>query len=249
MRRNNELIIAGPENSDQKTLNETYWQGFNEPVLFFNLSVQEPVRYLAELVLEIQQHPKNLTAHIERIVICYRENLIEPLYAALLDFLIVLNQRGSAISRRMVGGALSKLTDRQRALLLAAINKEINDVSLIEGNSFSIFCRGLSGTLAMIEKLSKKEFTDSDSLKLAQDAVEYSQLDEAMLILENAIYEQPHKVELHEFLLELYKSTLNRARFEATFARLLAMESVLVGYSLQQSWSQLEVYFDQMCHE
>jgi hypothetical protein len=243
MNRTSELVFVDQALSDQRITNETYWHFFKDTVQLFDTPLQDRVRYVSELVNEIQNHPKDLTAHIQRIFCCYREDLTDPLFAALVDFLIVLNKRGKAISRRMITGAASKLSDQQCTLLKSVINEEIDDILLIEGNCYSIFCRGVSGTVNLIEKMGTNELTRHDPLKLAQDAVEYCQLEEAMLILESALAEQLKRIELHESLLELYKLTQNRARFENTLARLRDIESFMADKSLQKGWNQLKDYF------
>lgn len=210
----------------------------------FRPSLQYSAQYLPELVHEIQKHPKNLNAHVQRIFCCYRENLTAPLYAALVDFLIVLNKRGKAISWRLIGGALSKLSSSQGALLKAVLTGEINDISLLEGNGYSVFCRGLSGTVKLIEKLDEQKEYFSDPLKLAQDAVEYSQLEDAMLILERAIEEQPQSLELHTFLLELYKCTHNRTRFETVSARLQYSGILMNDIRIRNVWDLLKDDFE-----
>lgn len=95
---------------------------------------------------------------------------------ALVDFLIVLDKRGKRISRRMMAGIASKLSLQQNAVLNAAIIDEISDISLIDGNCYNIFCRGLIGTVNLIDKQSITGSSNIDPLQLAEDTVEYSQL-------------------------------------------------------------------------
>jgi len=248
MNRASELIFIGQAPSDQGIVNEDFWHFSKDTVQLFDMPLQDREQYVSELVYEIQKHPKNLAAHIQRIACCYQEDLTDPLFAALVDFLIVLNKRGKAISRRMIGGTTTKLSSRQQALLKSVINEEIDDISLIEGNCHSIFCRGLSGTVNLIKKIDTDGSTHHNPLKLAQDAVEYCQLDEAMLILESALIDHPQWIELHESLLELYKSTHDQARFESAFARLRNMESFIADSSIQKGWNQLKDFFEQKYH-
>lgn len=210
---------------------------------------QDSALSLPELVNEIRKHPNNLAAHIQRIFCCYRDDLADPLHAALVDFFIVLNKRGQAISRRMLGGSLAKLSDRQGALLKAALTEEMDDVSLLEGNRYSLFCRGLSGTVQLIEKLDEQKMNDIDPLTLARDAVEYCQLEEAMLILESAIEEQPQPLEIHQLLLELYESTQNQTRFESVLTRLQHRDLFKHDPALQKVWDRPKDYFEPQYHE
>lgn len=240
-----QLIFVDQELSSHKT-EDVFYDSYSCQATGQGLrtSLQYSAQYLPELVHEIQKHPKNLNAHVQRIFCCYRDNLSAPLYAALVDFLIVLNKRGKAISRRMIGGTLSKLSPRQGALLKAVLTGEINDISVLEGNGYSVFCRGLSGTVKLIEKLDERKEHFSDPLRLARDAVEYSQLEDAMLILERAIEEQPQPLELHTFLLELYQSTHNRTRFETVFVRLQDLGILMSDLPIRNVWELMKEDFE-----
>ena len=194
--------------------------------------------YLVALVHEIKRKPTRLITHIRRIFWCYREQLTEPLFAALVDFLIILNHRGQAISRKMVSGARSRLTPAQQAILNAALADPDKDMSLLPGNRFSVLSKGLEGTITVIEKIAESDFSNHDPLQLAEDAIEYCQLDEAMDILENAIREQPDRLPLHHALLSLYQSIHERPRFEK-----MATELTAQGV-LPDDWDRLKDYFE-----
>lgn len=204
---------------------------------------------LVDVVYEIQKHPDNLAAHVYRILICYRVNLTEALYAALIDLLIVLNRRGQALSRRMVGGALTKLNRNHVEALKHVFGNCNSDPALLEGNCFSLFSRGLTGTGFLIEKHVAEEVSERNSLRLAQDAVEYSQLDEAMQILENSLDEQDQQDGIHQLLLELYRSTANHARFSLTLSSLNDLDWFAENSSLKNRWQLLQDYFEQKQRE
>ncbi len=244
MNTSSDLIFIDQPLSDQGLTNESYWNYFKDTSHLLNNPLQNREQQITELVYEIQKHPKDLKAHIQRIFFCYQEDLTDPLFAALVDFLIVLDKRGKHISRRMMAGTTSKLSVGQNAVLTAAINDEISDMSLLNGNCYSVYCQGLIGTVNLVDKQNAAASSNLDPLKLAEDAVEYSQLDEAMDILESAIAENPERMELHDFLLELYKSTNKQARFEQMFARLCDLDPFLADQNISDSWNQLKNYFE-----
>lgn len=167
---------------------------------------RSPEQVLRNLVLHISRKPRQLITHIQRIYYCYHANLSEQLFAALVDFLVVLERRGAKISRRMIIGARSKLSREQYKLLRAFMMNEM-DIALLEGNQYSIFTKGLIGTQNLVQQVSSSDEQAYDPLDLARDYIEYSQLSEAKDVLENAIINEPHRLELHQSLLELYKST------------------------------------------
>ncbi|WP_036250922.1 MULTISPECIES: type IV pilus assembly protein FimV [Methylobacter] len=165
-----------------------------------------PEQTLKNLVFHIARKPRQLIAHIQRIYYCYSADLSEQLFAALVDFLVILDRRGAKISRRMIKGARSKLSREQYRLLQAFMVNEM-DVALLAGNQYSIFTRGLIGTQNLVRLVDASEEQTYDPLDLARDYIEYSQLTEAKDVLEKAIISEPHRLELHQGLLELYKST------------------------------------------
>jgi hypothetical protein len=61
-----------------------------------------PEQTLKNLVFHIARKPRQLIAHIQRIYYCYSADLSEQLFAALVDFLVILDRRGAKISRRMI---------------------------------------------------------------------------------------------------------------------------------------------------
>ncbi|PKM13163.1 MAG: hypothetical protein CVV13_02770 [Gammaproteobacteria bacterium HGW-Gammaproteobacteria-3] len=203
-----------------------------------NFDNQNESDYLTGLVHELSRNPGCLLAHVRRIYWCYRERLTEPLFAALVDFLMVLNHRGHAISRKMVQGARSQLTAAQRDILNTALADSTQDIAVLPGNRFSVFSKGLEGTSTLIETVTAAVVFDHDPLHLAEDAMKYSQLDEAMTILEVAIQERPERLPLHHALLELYRSTHEQARFEKMASELSVDERVL-----PEDWKNLKNYF------
>ncbi|MDO9238737.1 MAG: hypothetical protein Q7U30_01885, partial [Methylicorpusculum sp.] len=80
-----------------------------------------------------------------------------------------------------------------------------------------------------------------DPLLLARDCIEYSQLDEAQKLLETAIVEYPGRLELHQELTALYRSTRNLDRFNEMNSKLIASD-----ITLPECWQQLEVYFKEL---
>ncbi len=158
---------------------------------------------LEHLVFQISRKPDNLLPHIQRIYHCFQENLTEQLYAALLDFFIILQNRGKTLRLRMLRGSMSRLSKQHNALLLAYLDKQ----TALPGNSFSVLHSGRVGNTDFIKVADLPSARDHDPLQLARDFINYSQLAEAKDVLERAILEQPQNSTLSGLLLELYRST------------------------------------------
>jgi hypothetical protein len=198
-----------------------------------------PQQTLELIVFEILTKPTALIAHLQRIYFCYQHNLQDPLFAALVDFLIVLEGKGHSLGRRMVNGAKSKLQPWQYAILNNALKAVSDEVKWLQGNMYSLFSRGLIGTNILVIKEENKTQQEYDPLDIARDFIAYSQLEPAMDTLENAILLDIERHELHDDLLELYKVTHSLERFIKMYDALLGQTKTMpVG------WNELKGFFN-----
>ncbi len=201
----------------------------------------ETSQYDDELEIQvflITKKPKCLINHVQRIHYCFQKNLNNQLFAAIVDFLVVLNHKGQAISWRMVLGSQSRLSSQQSTELKCYLKDGGMGVNLLQGNQYSVFSRGLVGTNKMVQLIGKEEQI-KDPLMIALDHIEYSQLDEAKKVLEEAILAQPDRKDLQQELCNLYKLTGDSFRFHQMLARLTRL-----GISVTDDWNQLNNYFE-----
>jgi hypothetical protein len=171
---------------------------------------------------------------LQRIHYCFSHYLNEQLYAALIDLLIVLNAAGRELSKRMILGSRSRLTDSQFQALKQVL-KNHGSAESLPCNRFSLFAKGLQSSSVLVQMLEAARETEHDPLQLARDYVEFSQLDEAARVLEQAILIRPERSELHRELLSLYRSTRDRIGFKR-----IHDELIRVGASLPPEWAQLQ---------
>lgn len=195
---------------------------------------------LESLIFKILTEPKALRVHLQRIFFCYQHNLTDDLFAALTDFLIILGGKGREISRRMVRGTKSKLSTSQYATLKNALNLSADELKLLKGNVYSLFSLGLIGSNVLVEKETQTKLPEIDPLDLARDYIAYSQLDTAMDTLENAIFVNFDRQELHDDLLELYKLTRSKDRFLKMYNSL--SEKIA---TIPAAWNELKDFFNE----
>jgi hypothetical protein len=136
----------------------------------------------------------------------------------------------------MINGSANLIGTEQR-LLLEQYLKNPGGV-VLPGNKFTILKHDLMGTLQLIEKQKAQE-TEHDHLVLAQDFIEYSQLESAVEVLEQGVNTDSARTDLQEKLLELYRLTDNEASFRLTYKSLLGNKRALVS-----GWKTLERHFD-----
>ena len=90
----------------------------------------------------------------------------------------------------------------------------------------------------MIQQIEKEEKED-DPLAIALDYIEYSQLDEAKQVLEEAILVRPERLDLRQELIDLYRLTGDSNGFHQMLAKLTRL-----GISITDDWNQLNNYFE-----
>jgi hypothetical protein len=193
---------------------------------------------LEMLVFRVSRKPKYLIAHVERIYYCFRHALNEQLFGALVDLLIVLNRDGKALGKRMINGSKARLTENQFQALINHLNDRSSKADLLPPNRYSVFAKGLQSTADMVTLAKVSGEKEHDALTLARDYVEYSQLDNAIYVLEQAILLDPERKELHNELLSLYRSTRNQAGFERIYEELSRKD-----LRLPTEWKQLNDFF------
>jgi hypothetical protein len=196
---------------------------------------------LERLVYQVSRKANNLEAHLERIYYCFQNDLKEQLFGALVDLMIVLNKNGLALGKRMVLGARSKLTENQFRTHNDLLENNLSGSTQLIGNQYSVFSRGVQSVAILL--LINEEYSEMslDPLALARDYVEFSQLNDAVHVLEEAVLAQPEKTELHKELLALYRSTGNSSGFNRLYK--IVLEKNLM---LSPEWKQLEDFFTRM---
>ncbi|MFI3218751.1 MAG: hypothetical protein QX189_06470 [Methylococcales bacterium] len=237
MSNNTHLVTCDDGDVPEKSEVEGHFSLKNTGILWGSAEVLQPNESLEKLVFLIAKKPKQLTSHVQRISYCFQKNLNKQLFAAIVDFLIVLNRQGQPISWRVILGAKSRLTTEQFEELKVYLKGKHTDINLLSGNQYSIFSKGLVGVNKLIQQIEKEEKED-DPLAIALDHIEYSQLDEAKKVLEEAILVQPERQDLRQELCDLYKLTGDSSGFHQMMAKLTRL-----GVGMTDDWNQLNNYF------
>ncbi len=96
-----------------------------------------------QIIFKILRNPKHLISHIQRIYFTYNLSMNDPLYAALVDLLVVLDGSGKHLSTRMVTHTRPLLSKQQYETLTCFLKTQ-NTSKLIE-NKFTVLTQGLVG--------------------------------------------------------------------------------------------------------
>lgn len=229
---NNLVILRGQNNLETISDCQSFW--IDSDISNFIDRPLDPESLLDKLTHKVSRNPADLLAHLRRIHCCFANGFSRQLYAALLDLLIVLNGKGTQLSRKLIVGCASRLDANMRQSLRAYSLKP----NRMRSEIFSLLHPGIIGHLHLVDYVHHGH-VDRDFLALAHDFIEYSQLDEAMDVLEQGLLVDAESPEAQTLLLELYRSTFSEDRFNKQFQILTA-----VNASLIDGWEVLKRYFD-----
>ncbi len=194
-------------------------------------------RYLARTVART---PVNLIAQIQRTNIHLSQRDAEGSYGALLDLFIALGDKGISIRRRMLRRAKPLLTEEQFRALALCLDSGLSATDPMPPSSRSVLSKGLTGTGQLVVRINEEQTSPStrDPLEEAIEHLEYSQTDKAREILEQALFDDPSRPELHSNLLAIYRASNDLESFTAMRNKL--NES---GKPLTEEWKQLAGHF------
>ena len=193
---------------------------------------------LSRLVHLILRNPKNLLAHVQRIHFCYQKSKEIQLYAALLDLFVVLDGKATALANKMLYATRSVLAEEDFVGLKAYLQS--GKMETIRDNCFAVIPAFSPAASVLIHKEIPQGEIKHDFLQLAHSYIEYSQLEEAIGVLEQALDDEPSNIEVQQLLLQLYRSTSNVIRFKTKFS-----ESVANNLELIPEWQELDMFFEE----
>ena len=162
----------------------------------------------------------------------------QGLFAALLDLFIALGARGLRLRQRMLNISEELLTEDQINSLGENLLRGMVPAG-IPGVQGSILGQGMIGNHALVTSGSTDRSRVRDPLIEAREYLEYSQLDDARAVLEQAVLAEPDRADLHLELLDIYRSTRDKASFNAMIAMLEGMDNPLID-----EWAKLALLFE-----
>jgi len=194
-----------------------------------------------QLIYRVRRSPKRLMFHLQRIYFCFNNKLPEQLYAALIDLFYILDGKGKEFSQRIAAEVSFILAEKESAKIKAYLSS-YNEFLLV-GNKYSIFTRGMISSLPVITE-TDIVVEEYDVLALARDYIEYSQLEQAMNVLQDGIIEMPQRTELQHELLELYTITKSYLAYKK-------MTNQLMEYQIDitAEWQDSAKYFAELNNE
>ena len=94
----------------------------------------------SQLVYKVQRDPQHLISHVQRIYYTYHHKMSDPLYAAFVDFLLVLDGGGKDLITRLLSQTKTTLLQHHYQLIVRYLND--NNTDLLVGNKYTVLTDG-----------------------------------------------------------------------------------------------------------
>jgi len=204
--------------------------------LLVDKSAQQVCDFLAH---HIARKPQDLVVHVQRIKLAAEHDLKPVLKGALLDLYIALGTRGYDLRQRMLKLASGVLSEESIQFLADGLEDGVGASHFIPDAGVSVLCKSIAGNIEFIRAGSVAGESLFDPLEQALANIEWSQLEAACEVLEEAIHAGNSSLEQQALLLDLYQKTDAQARFSVTYSNIekSAMQD-------QAAWEVLASHFD-----
>jgi hypothetical protein len=177
-------------------------------------------RNAAFLSHTVARMPKNLRFHVLRINLLADEGDAAGVWSALIDLFLVLQQEGVPLKKRLLDRCGELLGVEKTSFLRGHVERGLSNSGDLPLAPSSVLCLGLSGTNRLIRRRGQQQAAGRDPLVDAQEHIEYGQLDQAQSVLEDALRDDPQRVQLHLELLAIYRGKRDLDAFLAMFGSL-----------------------------
>ncbi len=177
--------------------------------------------YLRHLEERIERNPRDLHAHVERVLLRIGCRDGADVHAALVDLFVALGTGGRALRVRLIGMAAAQLTAGQRAFLEAHLDAGLDAGSAGADVRGSRLSWPVAGTMQIVRRRGTAVSDAVGPLELAREQIASGDEAAAQSLLEEALERDPGRQDVCLELLELYRRRADRAGFERTRTALL----------------------------
>lgn len=211
--------------------------GSNHLKLKVNIQSDKTIEYLEHAVTK---SPVDLRSHVQRIYQQIDRKDREAVFGALLDLFYALKSSGRSLRERMLTASRTILNQEGYQFLMQHLTTGIGENEAVPSSNSSLLSKGHSSGKQLVIKQDDGRATRQDPLDEARDHLEYGQIDEARQVLEEAILKHPNRKDLHQDLLEIYRSTNHKSAFIAMLENLNPVTNPMAD-----AWRELMVLFDE----
>ncbi|MEJ2619251.1 MAG: hypothetical protein P8163_03110 [Candidatus Thiodiazotropha sp.] len=202
----------------------------------------EPQLWSNHLAYRSAREPENLLNHVRRIYLHLETNQTEELYGAMLDLFLVLGDRGSALRKRLLKKAKSRLPSDTFEMFANNLKEGLRKNQPYPTSPYSVLGNFFDEGLSLFDEVGPSEAESgksADPLELAHEELTFGDISVAQEILEKAILASPERMGLHFGLLEIYKHT-------RSLSDLIRMQQQLGEHTdiAKTSWKKTRQYLE-----
>ncbi len=178
------------------------------------------IQAVEQLSHRVSRTPHDLKVHLHRIIASHYSRQPESLYGALLDLFIVLDKKGFLLRQRLFNKFSVSLQEFQLTALKQTLVLGAAKLESLPHSRCSRFSKGVVGSTHLVIKTGEPSQHQFSVLDEARDLIDSGLIEDARMILEQALIQQPDDEHVSRELLELYKCTKNTYAFVAIYAQL-----------------------------
>jgi hypothetical protein len=193
-------------------------------------------RHLAK---KVRRNPRDLRAHVQRILVYISENDSDSIYAALVDLFLILGDRGLHIRKNLLNKALPFLDRDKSHFLMSHIECGLDTSATLPPNTYSSLSSGHTGTTFIVKcNNTNPVLAGTSPLEQARALIDHKDWLSAMILLEQALHHDPGDEAVTRELLSLYKRQHAEHAFYRTYSGLFGR-----CIALPELWLDIESYF------
>ncbi|MDJ0941757.1 MAG: hypothetical protein QNJ00_18475 [Woeseiaceae bacterium] len=194
------------------------------------LSPQFPVagmqsRYLAFQQHRIQRNPRDLLAHVRRVMMEVATGDAASVNGALVDLFLVLGSRGRQLRRRLLVYASPQLDPGQRRFFREHLDAGLRSADITEDIPHSRLSQQRAGSVSIVKR--RDAAASIEAVKLARDSIAAGHDEHAQSLLEGIVERDPGNEAACRELLGLYSRNGLRKSLLRTYSASLGRQLAL----------------------
>lgn len=196
-------------------------------------------KYVHFLEQRVQRNPRDLQAHVERVLQYHDLDDNEGAYAAIVDLFLILGASGQPLRRRLLTLIADQLSGDRYEYLAMHLETGLHSNEAPGGIRRSKLSKQVTGTTRIVVRRQPGVDDPGDPLSLARESIEHGRHALAQSLLEGALNDDPGQPDVCRELLALYKRHGLRADFFRTYTSALGRR-----LACPELWEQTAAYFE-----
>jgi hypothetical protein len=163
---------------------------------------------------QVARTPLDFRVHVQRINFEVRRKENQAIYSALLDLYIALGSQGSSIRNRMLEKTRPFLYPEQKSFFETNVQNGVSSEDVAPEAKFSVLTKSVAGRFTFIEKVEEPTQDTQSALELANEHIEFGQIDQAIAVLEQSISAERACIEEQKLLIDVHRHLRQRYVFQ-----------------------------------